>query len=165
MCCNIEETDQRIIRHLTNCAVDGFKKLFVITGDTDVLVLLIAALPNILENLQCELVCQFGISNNIRHYNINNLCLSSKSDVCKALPFFHAFTGCDTTSRFYNHSILKFFDAWMKYKDKDNILSVFNELCNEPNCVTENHVDILEKFLCQFIFRNKCHLRVLTMSE
>ena len=88
LCCNIEEADQRIIRHLINCAVNGFKKLFVITGDTDVLILLIAALPNILENFQCELVCQFGIGNNIRHYNINNLYSSLKSDVCKALPFF-----------------------------------------------------------------------------
>ena len=57
LCCNIEEADQRIIRHLINCAVNGFKKLFVITGDTDVLILLIAAPPNILENFQCELVC------------------------------------------------------------------------------------------------------------
>ena len=133
LCCNIEEADQRIIRHLINCAVNGFKKLFVITGDTDVLILLIAALPNILENFQCELICQFGFANNIRRYNINNLCSSLKSDVCKALPFFHAFTGCDTTSSFYDHGKLKFFDAWMKYKDEDNITSVFNELCNEPN--------------------------------
>ena len=97
------------------------------------LILLIAALPNILENFQCELICQFGFANNIRRYNINNLCSSLKSDVCKALPFFHAFTGCDTTSSFYDHGKLKFFDAWMKYKDEDNITSVFNELCNEPN--------------------------------
>ena len=117
------------------------------------LILLIAALPNILENVQCEQVCQFGIGNNIRHYNINNLCSSLKSDVCKALLFFHPFTGCDTTSTsFCNHSKLKFFDVWMKDKDKDNITSVFNELCNEPNCVTENHVNVLEKFLLSVYF-------------
>ena len=40
----------------------------------------------------------------------------------------------------------------MKYKDKDNITSVFNELCNEANCVTENHVVILEKFLLSVYF-------------
>ena len=40
----------------------------------------------------------------------------------------------------------------MKYKDKDNITSVFKKLCNEPNCVTENHVDILEKFLLSVYF-------------
>ena len=82
MCCKIEEADQRIIRYLINFAVNGFKKLFVITGDTDVVILLIAAQPNILENFQCELVCQLGIGNNIRHYNIENLCSSLKSDVC-----------------------------------------------------------------------------------
>ena len=51
--CDIEEADQRIIRHLINCAKNGFKKLFVSTGDTDVLILLMSVLPNFLGNIQC----------------------------------------------------------------------------------------------------------------
>ena len=50
--CDTEEADQRIIRHLINCAKNGFKKLFVSTGDTDVLILLMSVLPNILVNFQ-----------------------------------------------------------------------------------------------------------------
>ena len=30
------------------------------------------------------------------------LCSSLTNDVCVALPFCHAFMGCDTTSSFYN---------------------------------------------------------------
>ena len=58
----------------------------------------------------------------------------------------------DAIHSFYNHSKPKFSDAWMKYKDKDNITSLFSELCNEPNCVIENHVDILEKLLLSVYF-------------
>ena len=46
--CDIEEADQRMIRHLINCAKNGFKKLFVSIGDTDVLILLMSVLQIVL---------------------------------------------------------------------------------------------------------------------
>ena len=85
--------EQRIIRHLINCAKDGVKKLFVSTGETDVLILLISVLPNILENFQYELICQFGIGNNLRYYKGNDLCSSMANDLCIALPFFMLLQG------------------------------------------------------------------------
>ena len=86
---------------------------------------------NILENFECELICQFGIGDNLRYYKVNELCSSLKNDVWIALPFFLAFTGCDTTSGFYNLSKSKFFDVWMKYKEKDDVTNLSKELCNE----------------------------------
>ena len=56
-----------------------------------------SVLPNILENFQCELICQFGIGDNLRYYKVNDLCSSLTNGVCIALPFFHAFTEWDTT--------------------------------------------------------------------
>ena len=106
-----------------------------------------SVLPNILENIQYELICQFGIGENLRYYKVNNLCSSLTNDVCIALPFFHALTGCDTTSSFYNHIKLNFFDVWMKYNEKDDVTNLFKELCNEPLRITDNHLNILEKFV------------------
>ena len=111
------------------------------------LILLMSVLPNILENFQCELICQFRIGGNLRYYKVNDLCSSLTNDACIALPFFHAFTGCDTTLSFYNHSKLKFFDVWMKYNKKDDVTNLFKELCNEPLRITANHLNILEKFV------------------
>ena len=34
----------------------------------------------------------------------------------------------------------------MKYRQKEDVTNVFKELCNEPLFVTENQLDILEKF-------------------
>ena len=70
--CDTEEADQKIIRHLINCAKKEFKKLFVSTGDTDMLILLMSVLSNILENFQCELICQFGIGDSLRYYKAND---------------------------------------------------------------------------------------------
>ena len=60
---------------------------------------------------------------------------------------FHAFIGRDITSSFYNHSKLNFFDCWMKYKQKDDVTKTFKELCNEPLSISENQLDVLEKFI------------------
>ena len=51
------------------------KQTLVCTGDTDVLVLLISALTYILEQYPAEVICRFGIGENIRHYNVNEICL------------------------------------------------------------------------------------------
>ena len=94
--CDIEDADQRIIHHLINCAKNRFEKLFVSTGDSNVLISLMSVLPSIPENFQCELICQFGIGDNLRYYKVNDLCSTLTNDVCIALSFSHAFTGCDT---------------------------------------------------------------------
>ena len=49
-------TLKRWIHHLINCVKNGFRKLFLSTGDTDMLISLMSVLPNILENFQ------FGIT-------------------------------------------------------------------------------------------------------
>ena len=69
------------------------------------------------------------------------------NDVCIDLLFFHAFTELDTTSSFYNHSKLKFFYVWMKYNEEDDETNLFKELYNEPLRITDNHLNILEKFV------------------
>ena len=36
--------------------------------------------------------------------------------ICKAVPYFYAFTGCDTVSSFTGKGKCTFFDTWMKIK-------------------------------------------------
>ena len=83
---------------------------------------------------------------------MNDLCSSLTNDACIALPFFHAFTGCDTTSTFYNHSKLTFFDVCMKYNEKDDVTNLFKESCNKPLCITVNHPNVLGKFFLSLYY-------------
>ena len=144
--CTIEEADHRIIRHVINCAKNDFQNTVACTGYTDVLVLLISVFPLIQKIKSCNIICKFGVGDSQRYYNASLLSKELGDDVSKALPFFHAFTGCDTVSSFYNHSKLQFFDAWMLYSEKKSLTATFQELCNEPTHIKENQICALERF-------------------
>ena len=118
-----------------------------------------SVLPNILENFRCELICQFGIGDNLGYYKMNDLCSSLTNDVCIVLPFFHASTGCDATSSFYSHSKLKFFNVWMKYNERDDVKNSYKQSCNEPFLITDK-----KSLLCLCIILNNHHLGVLIMK-
>ena len=64
------------------------------------------------------------------------------------LPFFYAFTGCDSVSSFFNHGKCKFFDTWMKINQNDNTLTeVFQALSNKPLEITPDQFTTLEKYI------------------
>lgn len=150
--CTIEEADQRIIRHVINCVKNNFTCIVVCTGDTDVLILLISIVPLLQELSSCKLFCKFGLGENLKWFDLNNICEILGNDVCKSLPFFHAFTGCDTVSSFFNHSKIKFFDAWMKYDDKLTLTQIFEVLGNEPMEVHDDQIRVLEKYILSIYF-------------
>lgn len=72
-------------------------------------------------------------------------------DVCKALSLFHAFTGCDTTSSFFNVSKSTFFAA---FKENEQIISSFLELAESPaESSLLSEIPTVETCFCN-IFKN-----------
>ena len=64
---------------------------------------------------------------------------------CRALPFFHAFTGCDTTSYFHNHGKLKAWDAWRVMPE---VTDLFVKLGTEgENSLAPEDVALLTRFV------------------
>jgi len=47
-----------------------------------------------------ELWIEFGTGRNKRYFPIHQLANSLSEEVCRALPFWFTFTGCDTVSMF-----------------------------------------------------------------
>ena len=83
--------------------------------DSDVLVLSIdLAKQSGLENLYVL----YGPKE--KYYNIFDNFSELGIDVCKGLPFFHAFTGCDTVSSFYKYGKAKHWKVWMEM-NKENL--------------------------------------------
>lgn len=67
---------------------------------------------------------------------------------CQALPFFHAFTGCDTTSQFFGKGKKSAWEAWKAYPD---ISEVFSNIAERPFLHLDLTSDMfleLEKFTC-----------------
>ena len=82
---------------------------------------------NDLFNLYLKLVAP-----NPTWHNILPLIEHLTIDVCKALPYFYVFTGCDTVSSFNGKGKCTFFDTWMESeKIKVNVKDIENISLNE----------------------------------
>ena len=52
----------------------------------------------------------------------------------------------------------KFWDTWIKYKHQELLTKVFQELNNQPNQVTDSHMDIIEDIVKVVYYPNKKNL-------
>ena len=82
---------------IMNVLERGACNILVSTVDTDVIVLLISVYDKFSE---FNVWVRFGTGNHMKFYDINSICEHLGEVKSKGLPFFHAFSGCDTTSQF-----------------------------------------------------------------
>ena len=100
--CDHEEADTRLIVHLQDAILNECRNCLVRTVDTDVVVFIIGKfhhLQSLCPNVSIWIV--FGAGKNFSYYCINTLYEHLGREKSLALPVFHSFTGCDTTSAFY----------------------------------------------------------------
>ena len=112
--CDHEEADSRQMLHLTNAIDEGYQKILIRTVDTDVVVLGIAAAAN---SGVRELWLSFGTDSHHRYIPAHEIAASIGPRKSLALPFFHAFTGCDTGSAFHKREKKPACDTWKAYDE------------------------------------------------
>ena len=111
--CQSKEADQRLIRHTLHCIsdLDDYKRIVVRTIDTDVLILLISYISQYHE--LCENIEIYAeMVNSVCQYDIIGIVRAFGKETCDALPFFYAFTGCDTVSSFFSKDKCRAWDVW-----------------------------------------------------
>ena len=141
--CISEEAGQRIVLHIVlNCS-KFYSRGDALTIDTDVLLLIISSYPILkLVNKSVVVFCGTGLGTlSVTYCNVNAIGDSLGDEVCNGLPFFYAFTGCNTVSSFYGHSKTKFWDIWLKSKSKKEYTRVFQELSDQPTTVSSDQLD------------------------
>ena len=112
--CNHEEADTRIVIHLCDALrSSNISSALVRTVDTDVVVILVvkfydlkATKPNL------NISVAFGMGRNFRYIEVNKVCESLGESKSRALPVFHALSGCDTTSTFNGKGKRSAWQAW-----------------------------------------------------
>ena len=129
-----------------NLINNSYKNIIVWTTNADALALLISYIGKVELN-DIEIHAYLIILD--RYYNIKQIIQELGSDIFLALPFFQAFTGCDTVSSFYGKGMCKAHDVRVKGQRRDGFTGVFVELGEKPTNVTSNHIDILESFVLQ----------------
>ena len=139
--CEAEEADQRLIRHILNLIHNGYKNILVCAIDTDVLVLLISHIDWV--ELDDVDINAYLINSEI-YYGIRAIIQEVESNICDALPFSYALSGCNTASSLYRKVKCKAYDVWLKSSQKDDLTEVFIQLGETPAEVTPNMMNILE---------------------
>lgn len=124
------------------------------TVDTDIVVLVIA---NVHKLDTEELWVSFGVGKSHRYLQINKIADKLPRDQCEALPFFHAFTGCDNTSFFCGRGKKSAMLAWNSYPE---ITPVFRNLSSPQNTITDQQHESLERFVTLMYSRTSTHARV-----
>ena len=99
--CSHEEADTRILLHIKDAMNAGYKDAIIRTVDTNVVVLAVAYFQD-LKNIG-NLWIAFGTGQDFRYIPVHEVARSIGPDMANSLPFFHALSGCDTTSQFANH--------------------------------------------------------------
>ena len=117
--CNHEEADTRILIHLLDALEHGSTICLVRTVDTDVVVILIGKFHALLTKYPAaEIWIAFGTGKNYTYLHINAICHALGKDKSMALPLFHCYTGCDTTSAFCGKGKKSAWEAWNSYPSR-----------------------------------------------
>ena len=115
--CAAEEADQRLVRHTLNLIHNGYKNILVRTIDTDVLTLLISHISQL--ELGDDVNVHAYLINSDKYYDIKTIIRALGPDICRALLFFYALSGCDIVSSFFGKGKCKMFDVWLHSINKD----------------------------------------------
>lgn len=111
--CNHEEADSRIVVHVRHALEGGAESIVVRTVDTDVIVILVGKFHDLqIYNESVKIWVAFGMGHHFSFVSINRICTALGQAKSRALPVFHAFTGCDCTSHFFGIGKVKAWQAW-----------------------------------------------------
>ena len=91
-----EEADTRVLLHPLHAARSKFASVVIVSEDTDVLVLLLA-FKNFFPS---SIFIKCGLQTRVRYIEVSKIVESDGASVCRSLPCFHAFSGCNMVSAF-----------------------------------------------------------------
>ena len=134
--CNHEEADTHMFVHAKHASLTGCKTITIVSSDTDVVVLAIAVYPDL--NIDA-LSLAFGKGNNFQWMSIDDICKSLGARA-RALPFFHAFTGCDTVSAIVGKGKKP---AWQAWNVDEDATEVFLSLSLAMDTISQSDMDTL----------------------
>ena len=138
-----------------------FDTIVVYSSDTGVLLLCLAYYHHCeFEGSTCTVFCKIGVGPSLKIYNVNVntrvICLNT----CQALPFFQAFTGCNTVLSFFNHSKKSMWEARHKYPNHYSLTKIFKTLSGTPERIYSFQLDEIENFL-KFVYYGKVSMESL----
>ena len=113
--CNHEEADTRLFLHLAHTVQEGHTSVLMRSSDSDVASNGTKSTAQLIPKGLEELWIAFGQGAYFRYIPVHEIVAMLGSQMSLALPGFHAFTGCDSTSAFYGKGMKKAWSVWQSY--------------------------------------------------
>lgn len=153
--CSQEEADTRALLHLKHAVLNGHRKAFLRTADTD-WVVNASFISTKLTELD-QIWVGYGFGKTYRDIAAHEVAEGLGDQRCKALPMFHHSTGGDMSSALFNKGKEKAYAAWDIMRDElTHILIVISE---NPLSFTidSDEMSVLERFIIlQYDPKSKC---------
>ena len=125
------------------CKVNSDADVTIRCSDTDVLIILLANMKNVSENIQMWM--EVGVGNYHRFINISKLYEALGDDLSSDLPAFHELTGCDYNPSSFRRGKSRPFKTLKNSTEHiNNFVKMTTVLDN-----TEEIFSNLEKFICE----------------
>ena len=140
--CTHEEADYRMILHVNDMVRNNMKNIIVKTVDSDVVIICCSYFHEIV-GLQ-TLWIAFGKGKDLKYIPVHDIAKAFGAEKSKGLLFFHAFTGCDSNSSFYDQGKKK---PWAVWKENSEFTTIFNQLSSTPEQITDDVLSVVEKFV------------------
>ncbi|KAG7155160.1 hypothetical protein Hamer_G026123, partial [Homarus americanus] len=150
--CNHEEADTRMMEY-------GNRRILIRTVDTDVDILAVA-LENERSEVLDELWLTFGTGKNRHCITAHQIAKALGPEKSRALPVFHAITGCDTVYASAGHSKKA---AWATWNAFPEVTTAFLSLASTPSELPDGVLSTLERFIVLLYDRTStcCDMNVL----
>lgn len=153
-CSAHEEADTKIVYHV--CAVGPSTNILIKCSDTDILVILLANMKQILVNVgenqfnvDRKIWMQLGTGNHVKNIDVCAVYRDLGEKLCSSLAAFHAFTGCDFNPAFYRKGKsrpLKVLEKSEKFQDAF-IEMGHNTVVADP-LLMEQTFNVLQEYVC-----------------
>ena len=150
--CTHEEADTRIFLHVSDAVNQGHDKVMIHTVYY-VLVLAVAAVQKLHVG---ELWVAFATGKSFRYLPAHEMAGALGPEKCTALPFLHAFSGCDTVSSFAGRGKKTVWDVWNAF---DEVTPAFCTLASMPSNI-DGQIEVLEHFVVILYDRTSSEVRV-----
>ena len=158
--CNHSEADTRIILHLAHASSQGHRRAYVRTVDSDIVVLVMAFFDQLHFS---EIWIGFGSGKSFRDIPVHDLHSKLGSSRSRALPLFHALSGCDTTSQPLGCGKKT---AWGAWESMPEVTETLLALSDDPNSFTLDsvHMQLLERFFV-IMYRKSCSVATVNQAR
>ena len=138
----LEKADNRIVCHIRDIISKGYSKIMVHNVDSDDVVILLGFMSEFMAaNPSVEI-------SGHKYISINSIYSNLISDICSGLPFFHSFTGVDSTCSFLKQSKKDWFGKWLNFPMEEELTEKFRIL---SKCAKKEIVDSCHLLIQQFV--------------